>query len=67
MYLWFLCAFVGSVVLAIAVFGVFGFLERDNLALLVMRDPDLVPMMMRKVLLPLLLTYLVHMRSVSTR
>ena len=58
-YLWFLGAFVGFVVLAIAVFGVFGFLERDNLALLVMRDPNLAPMMMRKVLLPLLLAYLV--------
>ena len=58
-YLRFLGAFVGFFVLAVAVFGVLGFLERDSLVLLFTQDPSLVPIAMRAILLPLLLAYLV--------
>ena len=57
-YLKFLAAFAGFVVLAIVVFGVFGFLERNELVLLAIPDPKQVPIVMRAILLPLLLAYL---------
>lgn len=58
-YLRFLAAFVGCVLLAIVVFGVFGALERDKLALLATQDPQMVQVVMRSILLPLLLVYVV--------
>lgn len=58
-YLRFLAAFVGCVLLAIVVFGLFGALERGKLALLATQDPQMVQVVMRSILLPLLLAYVI--------